>query len=91
MLEVEPLGIRDYTKDVLDVNLVIARADKNVYLDVIASELEILDKERGTTIYKMSDKEDMIKQDHQRKAIVNDKYELLNKIKAAEKKGKLYL
>lgn len=89
MLEVEPLGIRDYTEDILDVNIVIARADENVYLDVIVSELEIVDKKRGTTIYKTSDKEDMIKQDLQRKAIVNDKYELLNKIKAAEKKEEI--
>lgn len=89
MLEVEPLGIRDYTEDVLDVNLVIARADENVYLDVIVSELEIVDKKRGTTIYKTSDKEERIKEDFQRKVIVNDKYELLNKIKEAEKKRKL--
>lgn len=89
MLEVEPLGIRDYTEDILDVNLVIARADENVYLDVIVSELEIVDKKRGTTIYKTSDKEERIKEDFQRKVIVNDKYELLNKIKEAEKKRKL--
>lgn len=89
MLEVEPLGIRDYTEDILDVNLVIARADENVYLDVIVSELEIVDKKRGTTIYKTSDKEERIKEDFQRKVIVNDKYELLNKIKEVEKKRKL--
>ncbi len=84
-LEVEPLGIRDYTEDILDVNLVIARADEKVYLDVIVSELEIVDKKRGTTIYKVSDKQKRIKQELQRKAIANDKYELLNKIKDAEK------
>lgn len=83
-LEVEPLGIRDYTDDILDVNLVIARADENVYLDVIVSELEIIDKEKGVTVYKASDKQNIIKQEIQRKSIVNDKYELLKKIKEAE-------
>ena len=84
-LEVEPLGIRDYTEDVLDVNLVIARADENVYLDVIVSELEIVDEKRGTTIYKVTEKQKRTKQEFQRRAIADDKYELLNKIKEAEK------
>lgn len=83
-LEVEPLGIRDYTEDILDVNLVIARADENVYLDVIVSELKIIDRISGDTVYKASDEQKISKEEFQRKAIANDKYESLNKIKEAE-------
>jgi len=83
-LEVEPLGIREYTEKVLDVNLVIGKANEKVYLDVIVSELQIVDKEKGFTVYEASDKQNRIKQEIQRKSIANDKYGLLNKIKEAE-------
>ncbi|SHJ87117.1 hypothetical protein SAMN02745248_01177 [Hathewaya proteolytica DSM 3090] len=84
-LEVEPLGIRDYTEDVLDVNLVIGRANEKIYLDVIVSELEIVDKEKRVVIYKTSDEQSRIKQRIQRKSIINDKYDLLNRIKKSER------
>lgn len=82
-LEVEPLGLRKYTEKVLDVNLVVARADENVYLEVLVSELEITDERSGFIVSKVSDKEEINRQELQRKVIVRDKYKLLEKNKGS--------
>lgn len=82
--EVESLELRKYTEKMLNVNLVIARADERVYLDIIVSELDIVDT-RGRNIVTNNSKSKKInKLEAQRKAITCDKYEVLNKIKKAE-------
>lgn len=82
-LEVEPLELRKYTEDKLDVNLVIAIANEHIYLDIIVSELNIVDKSNRKVI-KDSEKEKVAKEKLQRNAITDDKYEVLNKIKKLE-------
>jgi hypothetical protein len=87
-IEVEPLELRKYTENKLDVNLVIARANEHIYLDIVVSEINIVDKTK-TKVTKVSEKEQVDKQELQRKVIVDDKYEVLNKIKKAEGKEQI--
>lgn len=82
-LEVEPLGIRKYTENKLDVNLVIGRGNEHIYLDIIVSELNIVDKSKRKVI-KDSEREKVDREKLQRNAISDDKYEVLNKIKKLE-------
>lgn len=82
-LEVEPLGLRKYTENKLDVNLIIARGNEHIYLDIIVSELNIVDKSKRKVI-KDSEKEKVDREKLQRNAISDDKYEVLNKIKKLE-------
>ncbi|WP_253200623.1 hypothetical protein [Clostridium sp. CF012] len=82
-IEIESLELRKYTKNKLDVNLVIARANDHIYLDVIVSEINIVDKSK-IEIIKTSEKERLDRQVLQRKVIVDDKYDILNKIKRLE-------
>lgn len=84
-IEVESLELREYTKTKLDVNLVIARADNSIYLDIILSEINIVDKTK-IEVTKVSDKKLVYQKKLQRKVIVQDKYEVLKKIKKAEGK-----
>lgn len=87
-LEVEPLELRKYTENKLDVNLIIARANKHIYLDIIVSELNIVDKSK-IKVVKVLEKEKADREKIQRKLIANDKYEVLNKIKKEEVNEKI--
>ncbi|MBE6060552.1 MAG: hypothetical protein E7215_10340 [Clostridium sulfidigenes] len=84
-IEVEALELRKYTENKLDVNLVIARASDSIYLDIILSEINIVDK-RGIVVTKVSEKKCVYKEKLQRRVISDDKYEVLKKIKIAEDK-----
>ena len=86
--EVESLELRKYTENKLDVNLVIARANEHMYLDIIVSELDIVEKAK-MKITKVSEKNKIDRARLQRAVIADDKYEVLNKIKKVEGNEKI--
>lgn len=95
--EVECLELRKYTEEKLDVNLVVIRANNNMYLDIILSEAKVLDKSPRVNIRELSNKfknndeyeriANIRKQ--QRKDIVNDKYNILDKVFKEERNKKI--
>lgn len=63
---------REHKKEMLDVNLVLARAGEDMYVDVIFSDLDIVDRFNEI----LTPKKDNMK----RKLIVDDKFEVLKKV-----------
>lgn len=63
---------REYKEEMLDVNLVIARAGEDMYVDVILSDLDIVDRFNEI----VTPKKDKVK----RKLIIDDKFEVLKKV-----------
>ncbi len=95
--EVECLELRKYTEEKLDVNLVVIRANNNMYLDIILSEAKVLDKSPRVNIRELSNKfknndeyERIVNiRKQQRKDIVNDKYNILDKVFKEERNKKI--
>ncbi|AMN37083.1 hypothetical protein ACSXC4_13800 [Clostridium perfringens] len=95
--EVECLELRKYTEEKLDVNLVVIRANNNMYLDIILSEAKVLDKSPRVNIRELSNKfknndeyERIVNiRKKQRKDIVNDKYNILDKVFKEERNKKI--
>ena len=95
--ELEYLELREYTTEKLDVNLVILRSAQYMYLDVIVSEEKIISKSPKIDIRELSKKinnnddykitKENIKQ--QRKEIVNDKCNVLDKVLKEELNKKI--
>lgn len=95
--ELEYLELREYAKEKLDVNLVILRSAQYMYLDVIVSEEKIISKSPKIDIRELSKKinnnddykttKENIKQ--QRKEIVNDKCNVLDKVLKEELNKKI--
>lgn len=63
---------REHKEEMLDVNLVIARAGEDMYVDVIFSDLDIVDRFNEI----VTPKKDKVK----RRLIVDDKFEVLKKV-----------
>lgn len=63
---------RAHKEEMLDVNLVIARAGEDMYVDVIFSDLDIVDRFNEI----VTPKKDKVK----RKLIIDDKFEVLKKV-----------
>lgn len=63
---------REHKEEMLDVNLVIARAGEDMYVDVIFSDLGIVDRFNEI----VTPKKDKVK----RKLIIDDKFEVLKKV-----------
>lgn len=95
--EVECLELREYTREKLDVNLVILRSAEYMYLDVIVSESKIISKHPKIDIRELSKKINnnddyeiiMEKIKQQRKEIVNDKCNILDKVLKEELNKKI--
>lgn len=95
--EVECLELREYTEEKLDVNLVVLRSTEYMYLDVIVSEAKITSKSPKIDIRELSKKinnndeyeitREKIKK--QRKEIVNDKCNILDKVLKEESNKKI--
>ncbi|MDB2046532.1 helix-turn-helix domain-containing protein [Clostridium perfringens] len=95
--EIECLELRKYTEEKLDVNLVVIRANNNMYLDIILSEAKVVDKSPRVNIRELSNKfknndeyERIVNiRKQQRKDIVNDKYNILDKVFKEERNKKI--
>lgn len=95
--EVECLELRKYAEEKLDVNLVVMRANDNMYLDIIVSEAKVVDKSPRVDIRELSNKrknndeyESIINiRKQQRKDIVNDKCSILDKVLKEEHNKKI--
>ena len=94
--EVECLELRKYTEEKLDVNLVVIRANNNMYLDIILSEAKVVDEsprvniELSSKLKNNDDYESIINiRKQQRKDIVNDKYSILDKVFKEERNKKI--
>ncbi|MDB8712110.1 hypothetical protein [Mediterraneibacter gnavus] len=95
--EVECLELREYTEEKLDVNLVVLRSTENMYLDIIVSETKVISKSPKVDIRELSkkinnnDDHEMIigKIKQQRKEIVNDKCNILDKVLKEELNKKI--
>lgn len=95
--ELEYLELREYTEEKLDVNLVVLRSTEYMYLDVIVSEAKITSKSPKIDIRELSKKinnndeyeitREKIKK--QRKEIVNDKCNILDKVLKEESNKKI--
>lgn len=95
--ELEYLELREYTEEKLDVNLVVLRSTEYMYLDVIVSEAKITSKSSKIDIRELSKKinnndeyeitREKIKK--QRKEIVNDKCNILDKVLKEESNKKI--
>lgn len=95
--EVECLELREYTEEKLDVNLVVLRSTENMYLDIIVSETKVISKSPKVDIRELSkkinnnDEHEIIigKIKQQRKEIVNDKCNILDKVLKEELNKKI--
>ena len=95
--EVECLELREYTEEKLDVNLVVLRSTENMYLDIIVSETKVISKSPKVDIRELSkkinnnDEQEIIigKIKQQRKEIVNDKCNILDKVLKEELNKKI--
>ncbi|MDU1568631.1 MAG: hypothetical protein E6876_15610 [Clostridium sp.] len=68
----QEIEYKDYKEEMVDVNLVIARAGEDMYVDVIFSDLDIVDTINEVVLTK--------KDKAKRRIIANDKFEVLKKV-----------
>lgn len=68
----QEIEYKDYKEEMVDVNLVIARAGEDMYVDIIFSDLDIVDTINEVVLTK--------KDKAKRRIIANDKFEVLKKV-----------
>ena len=79
----QEIEYKDYKEEMVDVNLVIARAGEDMYVDVIFSDLDIVDTINEVVLTK--------KDKAKRRIIANYKFEVLKRCAMRSKMTELYL
>ena len=77
----QEIEYKDYKEEMVDVNLVIARAGEDMYIDVIFSDLDIVDTINEVVLTK--------RDKAKRRIIANDKFQILKKVCNEEKNDRV--